>query len=172
MIMTSSMLCLRPILNADKAFFVRLYTDTDVMKFIDHRFDQQQIEKIFSKVVSIGNKYCFYVIEKTKQTQLVGVIGLIADTDLPNCYQLGVMINPAHQNVGHAYKATKMLIEHAFGQTQAHIIWVSCHKDNAAANRIARALGFVEQSDWLSSEKKNNNIRWEMTFEQFQTAKR
>lgn len=166
------LLTLQPLSKKDWKLFEDLYTDEYVMKHIGPSFGIEKTRRLFNQILSENSQDRFYVIKKTTSKNSIGIIGLLRENKGESNFQLGVMILNVFNNYGYAYKATKMLINHAFCNLNVTSIWVSCHTNNTAANRIANALGFIQQNDEANSNNQVNQINWEITIERYKTTRR
>ncbi|MCB1583442.1 MAG: GNAT family N-acetyltransferase [Xanthomonadales bacterium] len=152
--------------------WIEIYTDPKIMDHIGPTLSKEKAIKLFEKVTVENQDNLFYVIRNTHNSQKVGMIGLMTKLTKDSCYELGVMIHKNYSNKGYAYKATQILLKLAFKQMNAHSVSTRCHVLNSGANRISKALGFVNKgiiSDGKSARKFNC---WEMTDELFKANNR
>ena len=163
----SSLLILDPLSEIDLDLFISIYTDPEVMKNIGPAFSKDGTLQLFKNATVKNDKNLFYVIRNSQNKNPLGIIGLIRNQKHKLSLELGVMILKNYHCKGYAYKATNILMQHAFDHLNAQSIVVYCNRLNIAANKISKALGFIDKGIIREKKSKSKNIKWEITLEQF-----
>lgn len=173
----SDLLYLTPVAKDDAALFLEIYTDQKLMQHVGPAFNQKSAMKLFNQCVnqitSHKPKYLFYVIKNKTDDEKLGIIGILWNQRGKNCVELGVMIAKSYISKGYAYKVMFLLMQHVFNHKLARSIVVYCNIKNVSANRISKALGFIDISVISIEKQQLQKIKWEITLEQFKnTTKR
>jgi len=160
----SDIIYLSTITVDDKALFIDIYTDPEVMQHVGNTLNVQAALKLFNQCLNQFSKVKpsnrMYVIKSTKNNQKFGVIGLLWNQPEQDCVELGVMIAKPFVSKGYAYKATALLMDYGFVELKLKSIVVFCNETNVMANRVAKALGFVSNGRIADKHTKHNKIKW------------
>lgn len=163
--LSSELLVLDQLSRSDFDLFLEIYTNEKVMKDIGPVLSKERVINLFEQIIAENDKNNFFVVRNKRNKVAYGIIGLMKKSTLQ--FELGVMVLNEYKSKGYAYKATSMLLEHAFQNLNVHSVYVMCHRLNTGANRIAKALGFIESNMSHKKELLKENIKWELTFEQY-----
>lgn len=137
------------------------------MEHIGPVYNSENCLKLFNAAMANNTKNLFYIIKKRHFHDALGLIGLIRKHKENAYYELGVIILNDYKSKGYAYKATKLLLIHAFENLKLNTVVVNCLSLNTGANRISKALGFKQKEQTTIHNTQTKNIKWEITLEQF-----
>ncbi|MCG9714579.1 GNAT family N-acetyltransferase [Shewanella insulae] len=153
---TSERLTMRPISEADKALYRRLYCDEKIMRNICQPFTETEADKAFETSLKATLKalqhpdtppsYMLWVIVEKVSGLTTGVIGLNWDKTQRDLAEIGIMMLPKAQGKLLADEAVIALIKHSKKTLQLSEIKACFSIKNLATKRIVKKLGFKQRS--------------------------
>ena len=108
---------------------------------LPHPYTQAHAEQWFDYV---QNHDCEHVFKICGRNKLLGVIGLVHETD--HCRaELGYWLGEPYWNKGYATEAVSMAVAYAFGVLGVRRIYSRCYAVNAASRRVLEKNGFSQE---------------------------
>lgn len=160
---------LRPLAVSDEAFYVAVYTDAALMRFVGEPLTAEQAAKAFRSFLHSNKagdltRACCWVIESMSEDVEQSEVGLLALMPHPERAEIGVMVRAAWQGSKVAQETIGFLSDHVF----SHRLWpgaFSRHvRENEAGAGVMRRLGFREMADVPGGTGFRG---WEMTREEW-----
>jgi|GEM_PF-5562931 len=139
--LSSKRLLLSPLSIKDKNFFVSLFTDDDVMKYIGAAHDRRSAEnklQEFLQDCANGKRYLWLVRQKSTGKS-IGLMGLSFDSEKWN---LGAMFNKDMVGLGYGPEAMNLVITTGFEVLKIDIIYGIIRNEHVASQKAAKGVGF------------------------------
>ncbi len=161
----NDIILLRKIDQEDQGFYLQIYTDEKLMKFVSPVLSGDAAKKSFEIVLNKMSlslpTLLLYVIYSKALKSNIGVIGLRWKQASNNSVEIGVMVLEKFQRQGLAHKAKSLLINYAFHEFKLECIAAICDKDNTAANCANQKLGFTisdQTGNLPNNQNKEKNV--------------
>lgn len=102
-----------------------------------------------SSEINIANTWYQFVIINTKQSKIIGDIGIhfIDDEQV----EIGCTLAKGHHSMGYATEALKAVIDHLFNQLNKHRITASLDPNNTSSIALIERLGFRKEAHFKES---------------------
>ena len=139
--LSSRRLMLYPLSIKDKDFFVSLFTDRDVMKYIGtvHNADSAE-NKLLEFLRDCNEKKRYLWLVKKKRSQVsIGIIGLSCDSQRWN---LGAMFKKDVVGFGFGPEAMNSVISAGFDVLKINTIYGVIMDEHIASQKAAKGVGF------------------------------
>nr|WP_275442936.1 GNAT family protein [Pseudoalteromonas sp. OOF1S-7] len=140
---------LRPLIQYDWPFFLRLHQHPQVMRFIRDIPEQSHIREQFDSRLIDWQKECdawlTLLIEEQITGKPVGLHGFLSSWVPYQQAELGFMLTPEHQGKGYAKESTSAVIEFAFNQCGYHKLTATVTEGNEASFNLLTNLGFEHE---------------------------
>ena len=148
---------LKLIQPADKAFFMSLFGDKEIMKFIHFFQDPEQMAAFFDDLCDYTayseKSQINYVISDDQQQ--VGIVGLVLKAN--DTYESGTVLAKSCQGLGLTNVIRKKVYSVLFNDCQAQRVISRCNINNQAANKINRRFGMT-LAQVVSEPEKNRQM--------------
>ena len=149
---TTERLLISPINEQDKELYISLYTDENIMRYIDTPLSKEAAESAFSRTIKAIQKQKPSVITWTivtlEDNKCIGIQALnwqrsqLNYSKKANIPEIGIMLLPqAHKRLL-AEEALGALVEYAFNHFSLNQINACFEKENIAMVRVAQKTGF------------------------------
>ncbi|MCL2621146.1 MAG: GNAT family N-acetyltransferase [Defluviitaleaceae bacterium] len=132
----------------------RLWSDPDVMYFLDdimsHGLEDTKNNLKYAMSNSDGHYFCFC----DKETgEFMGSVGytITHNTPLGKIVHLGYLLLPEYQGRGFTPEAVQAVIKFAFEQDNCIRITTGCHKDNDASRKVMEKVGFRKEGEGINA---------------------
>lgn len=142
--MSDPILRLRPLEREDLRFVHDLDNDQAVMHY--------WFEEPYEAFVELCDLYDKHIHDQTERRfivehagERVGLVELVEIDHIHRRAEFQIIIAPQHQGRGYATAATRMAVEYAFLTLNLYKLFLIVDVDNAAARKVYRKLGFVEE---------------------------
>lgn len=124
-------LLIRELLPEDEAPLHTVYSDPEVMRYLEPPFTREQTHEFVEK------KQVYALVLRSTGAVIGHVIWHLYDE---NSYELGWVIGKAHWGKGYASEVTRAMLAEGLGR-QCNIV-IQCHPEQTATRHIAEAFGF------------------------------
>ncbi len=141
-------------------FYVGIYTDKSLMKFINDTIDRRRVIASFDLIVNEIKKehpaYVSYIIN-TKQASL-GILGIkiLAQNEV----EIGVIIQQQFQGHDWSRKIKVILIDYLIKNLNIKCIVTYCNHQNAVVNHINQSIGFTLSKQFKHKAKNHLMNKW------------
>ena len=156
---------LRKIDQKDQNFYSQIYTNEKLMEFVSPVLSGESAKRSFDIVLRKMSlsppTLLLYVIQSKTLKSNIGVIGLRWNPSSNSQVEVGVIVLTNFQRHGFAHHAKSLLMNYAFQKFPIKSILAICDKDNQAANKANKKLGFII-SNQLNEQNKQEKIVWEI----------
>ncbi|MCG9739706.1 GNAT family N-acetyltransferase [Shewanella insulae] len=169
---TSERLTMRPISEADKALYRRLYCDKRVMRHIGAPLTQAQADRAFQTAWTQMNRaisgavptsqYMNWAIVERQSLRTIGVQGLTWQGEDRSQAEIGIMLLPQANGKLYPEEAMGALMEYAYLKLGVTRILANFAAKNLATERFVKKLGFVFGSNALSTATSEPNKAHQM----------
>jgi RimJ/RimL family protein N-acetyltransferase len=170
----SKRLYLKPIDKNDLNFYKKLYSDSDLMKYIMPLPSVHKTEISFNLVLkrlaNTTRQRLLYVITINSGDSPIGIIGLTWNQESVNDAELGTIIIPEAQRKGYAQEARKLLLIHAFKKLNVENIIGYTDVNNKAINALNNKLGSINHGIVFNQKRNRKEIKWIINYENFVKA--
>lgn len=134
---------LRPLGEADRALFCRLYTDPELMRHIGPPLSEADAARRFRAACRRNRdpalRQWIWVLAEAHAQSDIGLLGLTRQGDAA---EIGALLPLPWQGQGYAAEAIAALVEHAFTLPGLARLFTRHRGDHAAAAGLMRKLGF------------------------------
>lgn len=157
---------LRPLDAGDEAFYCRLYTDPDLMRYIAEPMSSEAALHSFRLVLKqqCDSRMVWIIAEHDKPE--CGILGVMPKDDVA---EVGVMLLPPAQARGFATEVIGAVAHVLFKTGRFRWLWTRHAAANAPAAALMRRLGFVPfeafEPDRPSAGVASEPMRWRLTHE-------
>lgn len=156
----SDELSLTKLSQQDQDFYIGIFTDAELLKYISKPLSTDEAAKSFEKTLKkmlwTPPEIILYCINSKLYNEKIGVIGFKWNQLNITSVEIGVIIKN-YQRQGFANKAKTLLIQHAFDEFCINKIIATCDKKNNAANYSFSKLGFIQKQS-----KDQNKTIWKI----------
>lgn len=134
---------LRSLHEDDATAYCDLYTDAEIMRFIDEPLSRSRALKSFGRALQLTRQrpiqsvYLAVVDKPTRQT-----VGLCSIEALGSRAETGIMLNAASRAYGYATEALGSTVSMAFALLPLDEVIVRIADGHKAAEKLVRGLGF------------------------------
>ena len=115
-------------------------------------FIEEQAEKLFGK----PGEWVQYGIEEMATHTLIGDCAIKLDENDPRNAEIGITINPAHQNKGMAREAILGIMSYLFDQKNIHRISETVDVENVNSIKLLESLKFRKEGHFIENIYFNN----------------
>ena len=144
--LSTARLHMQPLQADDWAFFLRLYQDPDVMRFIGNLDTPAQIHSRFEQRLGNWDRYSDFwlcLLIREKQTgAAVGLTGFFPDWRPYQQAEVGFILAPEHQGKGYAVESLREVLNFAFDHCDFHRLQANVLEGNDASRRVLEKCGF------------------------------
>jgi len=146
----TSRLILVPICESDWPFFLQLYRDLQVMRYISEQVSDAVVRSHFESRLQQWHTtsthwLCLTVVEK-KYGHQIGTVGLRPRQEPTVQAELGYKILPSWQGQGFASEAVNAVLDFALNTCRFHKITATVTAGNDASVKLLEKLGFKKES--------------------------
>jgi len=128
--------------SSHEAFYLSIYSNADLMKYIRTQLSIEQIKSNFSKCLKHLSKqpptYITYVINNSGAP--LGLVSLKSAAN--NEVEFGIIIDVAYQGAGWSRCIKRHLYDYLFNHFAINSIVSYCDERNVVANHINQTMGF------------------------------
>ncbi len=147
--LTTDRLFLRELTPDDRALFLRMYTNEDLMSYIREPMSVQDADQMLTERLQPWRKrdtfWLTLVIESKASRESLGVIALRTDDLEANRAEVGYLLIEEHQGNGFATEALAALVEYAFLELNFQKLTATCVCENIASRRVLEKAGFRKE---------------------------
>lgn len=137
---------IQPLCPDDKALYIKLYTDNQVMRFIMPALSEQKAEESFNNALKLNTDLYterLFLTVRLLEEQKPSALCCISHLDRKNSVvEIGNMVLPEAQGKQIAQDATKALIKQIQQLLAINHFVMDISKENLAAIRGAKSIGF------------------------------
>ena len=149
----------------DWAFYLSIYTDPYLMRFIGPVQTAEKLQHSFKLTLDYMRmqppKMLLFVL-RNEANESAGIGILNFDKNIKTQAEIGVIICQHHQRKGYSYQAKRLLIASAFEDFAATAITAVCQVDNSIANHANQQLGFEILKTAVDSKDGQEKNYWIM----------
>jgi RimJ/RimL family protein N-acetyltransferase len=144
-------LALRPLCEADRALFVALHADAQVMEHIGPTLSAAEAGKVFDGVLRRSTRAelalpAFAIVSLATGTS-VGVGGVAAFDRASRSAEVGMILAPGAQSCGFGSIVLPALVDVAFADLPAAEVWVQYRDGHSAAAALSVRSGLTPRND-------------------------
>lgn len=151
---------LNTITKSDKQYYLGVYSDRELMKFINTSQDTDSLSENFTLLIDEieknNPKYISFIINH--ESGPIGIVGIkvlnISDIEI------GVIIQQKFQQQDWSRKIKLTLIEFLFERFSIERIVTYCHAENGAVNHINKSIGFSLKKQFTHKTKRHLMNKW------------
>ena len=158
-------LSLLPLSEGDKEFYFQIYSNQSLMQYVTAPLTRVESDKSFyltlNRMSQAPPKIILNVIFLNKIKEKIGVIGLRWNQSSSDQVEIGIILLEEYQGTGFAHAAKKALMQNAFDNLSIKKIVAHCEKNNHAANRANKKLGFKQVGQYTEKNSTIVKIIWE-----------
>ena len=136
----------RRIALQDKANIIALYTNANVMRYIDLGAAAKSGEDIFANIQKANQskspKGVYWGIFRRSDNAFIGLQGLTFDPNNKQRAEIGIMLFPQFSGAGLATEALSGMIKHGFEQLHFTQLFAHYDANNQSVKRLAQRLKF------------------------------
>jgi ribosomal-protein-alanine N-acetyltransferase len=141
-------LLIRPLAEQDKALYLSLYCDTEVMRNIGEPLSFKSAEKSFCNTLKAMKRSSCKVLTWTiidkLNNQTIGIQVLNFNDEANNkSAEVGIMLSTKRQNTGLGKEAMSVLLQYGFTQLSLDIVTALYAKKNLASHKLFHSLDFI-----------------------------
>lgn len=161
--LTTDRLYCRQIQPADWPFFLALYEDAQIMRFVSDRRTHAEIHDAFDARLPAwtpGSPHwlCLMVFDRAT-LQPLGVTGYIHREE--DCAEVGFLFIPQAQGKGYGYESLRAVCDYAFQQGGIRRLVATVSVGNEASKRLLEKTGFIQEGElreafWLNGRWQND----------------
>ncbi len=154
-IMETERLIVRDELESDLRDMHRLWSDREVMYYLDDVVCDTIEQTADNLQAAIANADGHYFCIREKATgRYVGNVGytITAATPLGKVVHMGYMLLPEFRGRGYMPEAVRQAIGFAFGQDGCIRITTGCYRDNEASRRVMEKAGFRKEGERIRAQ--------------------
>lgn len=148
-------LVLRPYREADRAYFVALATDPEVMRFVgDGPMTPERVEAVFDKVFALYEEgaWGIWAIEERASGRLVGSAEI--KPRKTGDWEIVYLFDPTAWGKGYATEVARRLVDYGFERLELPRVVATVEYDNEPSLRVLRKAGMrqiAEESDEIGA---------------------
>lgn len=154
---------LRKINQKDHDLYTQIYTNEKLMEFVSPVLSGESAKRSFDIVLRKMSlsppTLLLYVIQSKTLKSNIGVIGLRWNPSSNSQVEVGVIVLSKFQRHGFAHHSKSLLMNYAFQKFPIKSIFAICDKDNRAANKANKKLGFII-SNQINKQNNQEKIVW------------
>lgn len=154
---------LRPLIDADRALYCRLYTDEKVMAHVGSPLSSDAAQRAFARVLrqiaAVPARSRYWIVHVRATGDAVGLMALVPDVDDADSAEVGVLLLPEAQGRGYATEAIAALADRVFANSRLQRLWTRHASGHAAAVGLMHRLGFVADSSEAAASALS---RWQL----------
>ena len=142
---------LRALGALDRAFFCRLYTDPEMMRFVGKPLSPPQAPESFRATLEAtkgGEGLRFFVVLAKGGGNALGVCSIQPFSARERSAEIGIMLVREARGQRYACEVIAVLVAIALQTLPIDTVWVQYRKANRGAARVFDALGFSETDGW------------------------
>ena len=129
-----------------------IYSNEDVVKYIENLYESKEEEIRFTKDY-ILNQYRFYeygmwIVESVKTGEIIGRAGIFDRVD-QEYKEIGFVFAKEYWGMGYAKETLKAIINYAHEEFEIDTLIAHVMSANVRSKRLLESLGFVYESDAL-----------------------
>ncbi len=148
-------LSMRLLDERDKAFYLSLYLNPTVMRYISAPYEKERLIKCFKSVLKQHSKqsghFSWLITDKEKHS--LGIMGLNIDKQHVEQAEMGIMLAPEAFKRSVAYEAIGSLTEFGFSKMMLEKIYCYFSKDNQAVINLSHRLNYKIDMPLNDTEK-------------------
>lgn len=154
-------LLLRPLAAADRAFYVAMYGDAEVMRHVGPALSEDQAAEAFRRSLGLCRHprplYWLWVLAPHGPDGDAGLIGL--QTIASGAAEVGVLLLRPARSRGFAAEAIACVADHAFRELGFDRLRTRHRRDHAAARALMEKLAFAPIDEGADG---TGDFRWEL----------
>lgn len=140
----------REIMVSDVDRLYEIYSDADVVRYIENLYENREEEIRFTKDY-ILNQYRFYeygmwIVESIKTNEIIGRAGIFDRAD-QEYKEIGFVFAKEYWGRGYAKETLKAIINYAHEELEVDTLIAHVMRDNLRSKRLLESLGFVYEAD-------------------------
>lgn len=140
----------REITVSDVDRLYEIYSDADVVRYIENLYENREEELRFTKDYII-NQYRFYeygmwIVESIKTNEIIGRAGIFDRAD-QEYKEIGFVFAKEYWGRGYAKETLKAIINYANEELEVDTLIAHVMRDNLRSKRLLESLGFVYDRD-------------------------
>lgn len=176
MLLQTSRLDLRPLVDTDQDFYCRLYADPAVMARVGTPLSQEAAQDAFGRVLrQIAAKpprAHYWMLCENDAQAVIGLMALVFDRDDRTSAEVGVLLLPNAQAQGHATEAIAALVDNLFAESGISRLWTRHAPGHVAMTRLMRSLGFTQSVDLSAAADNPTTVHWQLLRRDWRSAHR
>lgn len=176
MLLQTSRLHLRPLVDTDQDFYCRLYADPAVMARVGTPLSLEAARGAFVRVLrQIAAKpprAHYWVLCESGTQAVIGLIALVFDRDDRASAEVGVLLLPNAQRQGYATEAITVLVDKVFAELGISRLWTRHAPGHVAMTRLMCSLGFTQCVDLSAAVDNPTMERWQLLLGNWQSPPR
>ena len=161
----SNRIYLRPLCEDDFEFYKEIYSDSDLMKYVEDIVDENELKKSFE--TSIRNisklKSKILIIKATQTDEVIGVTSLYWNQENENDAEIGTIIHKQYQRNNYAEEAMYLLMQNAFKTWKVEDIYGYCNIENTGVSFLTQKMGFRSIKTVYNETRNINEVVWKIS---------
>jgi ribosomal-protein-alanine N-acetyltransferase len=137
---------LRPYRADDRARFVALMTNAEVMRHVGGTMPPDKADHLFDAHIRVGQPYerlfCAWAAELSDSREYVGGASLLRNTD-EDALEIGYLLMPRFWGRGLATEIARLVLAHAHRELDLVRVIATVDLDNAASIRVIEKSGMT-----------------------------
>jgi Acetyltransferases, including N-acetylases of ribosomal proteins len=139
-------LVLRSWLESDLEPFIRMNSDSEVMRFFPNTLEPAQTEQFYNNILQEFSEYGYglYATEEKESGNFIGFIGFhwaIFDVAFCPCIEIGWRLDKKYWGRGYATEGAKACLEHGFTNLNFDEIYSFTGIINLPSQRVMQKIG-------------------------------
>ena len=140
----------REITVSDVDRLYEIYSDADVVRYIENLYENREEEIRFTKDY-ISNQYRFYeygmwIVESANTNEIIGRAGIFDRAD-EEYKEIGFVFAKEYWGRGYATETLKAIIKYAHEEFEVDTLIAHVMSENVWSKRLLESLGFVYEKD-------------------------
>ena len=140
----------REITVSDVDRLYEIYSDADVVRYIENLYENREEEIRFTKDY-ISNQYRFYeygmwIVESANTNEIIGRAGIFDRAD-EEYKEIGFVFAKEYWGRGYATETLKAIIKYAYEEFEVDTLIAHVMSENVWSKRLLESLGFVYEKD-------------------------
>lgn len=162
-ILRTNNLLVREVTLEDIDRLYEIYSDEDVVRYIENLYETKEEEIIYTKDYII-NQYRFYeygmwIVEEIDSKKIIGRAGIF---DRPNqdSQEMGFVFDKSYWGKGYAYECLNAIINYAHEELGIENLLAHAISENERSIKLLNKLGFYYECEAIIDDKKYNRYKY------------